>query len=159
MKYANDEARKHYEEYKRLETLEEKEQQRCNEIFRKYCQLEGKYGEIVYDGLSQGYRGYYYKYPSTEIRLQEMQEMEQFLKDNNYKTPDEINDEYAPLKQLEWNAFCFAQHGKTAKLIELENILEGYQKNIKEVEEELNFWKQKVKKTEKEIEQEKLKQK
>lgn len=122
------------------------EEERCNDVFRKYCDMEGKYGHYAVSpwDCGQGFRGYHYEYDSAELERKEKEEREQFLKDNNYRNSLEIHSEYFDrLIELE-NAFNLEQYGMTTEEKDLRDAIVNRKKDLKEAEENLEKAKKRI---------------
>ena len=129
------------------------EKERCSQIFIEYCHMEGKYGKMACDpwDCGQGMRGYHYEYSSRELEQKELDEREQFLKDNNYRHQNDIWEAYKPLLDEAEEAFNLEQYGMTTKERQLRKILAGYEKNVAEAKKEVIYWEEQVRKAKKEL--------
>lgn len=139
IKFRTEKARELKIAYENLYREYEKEKERCSQIFFKYCQMEGMYGQKVsswYD-CGQGMRGYHYEYTSEEIARQENAEREQFLIDNNYKSNSDIYTEYIDRLNALDEAFHLEQYGMTVAQKELEKRIARQKKEIKNLKKRL----------------------
>ena len=114
--------------------LEEKN----NELFRIYCDMEGMLGQKVHGGYGDmHYRGYYFQYPSREIEHRESEMRENYLKDNGYYDNKERMEEIdKELRQLE-SSLCYAQYGMTLQEKKLRDTIAYRQRRINALLEEI----------------------
>ncbi len=145
MKYRTEKAKELDEKISSLTFAQMKEEKRCQDLFTNYCCMEGKYSNgIVNDQGGIGFRGYYYTYESPEIEKKEEEWREQYLKDNNYKTPDEIAKEYLEKIDSLTNEFNLEQYGLTTEQKTAEDLVKARKKELKKAEKALERAKEKL---------------
>lgn len=147
MKYRTERARQIKIEEKMLYEKIQKLEEENRELFRTYCDMEGKYGKTIYPEWAQGHgmRGYDYEYSSNEIKEKEKQEREDFLKNSNYYTNKKLINEYMQKSSELVREFSFEQYGMSFERKILVDNVHLYEKELKEIQEELESAKQKLK--------------
>jgi hypothetical protein len=139
IKFRTEKARELKKAYDNLCKEYQRETERCQQLFIKYCQMEGMYGKMAHSWLDdgQGMRGYHYEYPSEEIERQEMAERKQFLVDNNYKSDVDMCAEYNDRLKALNEAFHLEQYGMTVEQKELEKRIARQKKDIESLKKRL----------------------
>ena len=139
IKFRTEKARELKNAYESLYREYEQEKERCNQLFIKYCQMEGMYGKMAHSWYDdgQGMRGYHYEYASKEIERQERAEREQFLADNNYKHDFDIYAEYKDRLSALDEAFHLEQYGMTVAQKELEKRIARQRREVKNLRKKL----------------------
>lgn len=139
IKFRTEKARELKMAYESLYREYEQEQERCKQVFIKYCQMEGMYGKKAHSWYDdgQGLRGYHYEYVSEEIQRQEIAEREQFLTDNNYRDNSEIYAEYTDRLNALDEAFHLEQYGMTIAQKQLEKRIAKQKKEIENLKKRL----------------------
>ena len=143
-----------YEEIQQVSKERENLEEEKKNNFKKYYNMEGKYGKKIFPWWAQGngLRGYDYEYPSEEIHLKEKAEMEEFYNQHIKPLTDKIN-ELCEVEKEQEEKLCVALWGFGTELYFAKRSLASAEKHLAKMLAEVESQKRYIEKCKKEVEE------